>query len=129
VTFLFDNNMPRALAQALRILGKGVTHVAEIQQLGHGAQDRLILEYAGPQADLVVTRDIGMRKMPRFRADLIRLRVGVFMFRMGRARQPLAWEIARIVINAWDNMEAFAHTNHVPFVALVQRNGRVVMYK
>ena len=46
MTFLFDNNLPAPLAEALRLLGRGVTHVREIRELGQAAPDDLILDYA-----------------------------------------------------------------------------------
>jgi len=128
VTFLFDNNVSRALAQALRILGKSVNHIADIQELGHGADDRAILEYAGPRSEFVVTRDFAQRKVPQFKADVIQLKAGVFMLYTGSARQLRAWEIAKMVVRAWDNMELFARTNSVPFVVLIRQNGTVVTY-
>ena len=57
MSFLFDNNLPPPLAEALRQLSKPVTHVREIGELGPAAPDDLILDYAASWNHVVVTRD------------------------------------------------------------------------
>lgn len=126
MNFLFDNNLSPALAEALRLLGKSVSHVREISGLGAAAPDDLILDYAVQWDYFVVTRDRAMRTTPHFQA-LIRTRpLGVFFLKTGLARQLGAWEIAKLVVKAWDEIERHAETHSRPFMALVQPNGRVV---
>ena len=57
---LFDANMPPSLAQALRLLGKQVVHIAEIGALGRGAPDQQVIEYGAGHRQVVVTRDLSM---------------------------------------------------------------------
>ena len=71
VNFLFDNNLPAPLAEALRLLG----------------------------------------------GDFIRA---------GSAAQMDAWQIAKLIVKAWDDIERFSASRSRPFMALIQRNGRVV---
>lgn len=126
MSFLFDNNLPPALAEALRKLGKSVTHVAEIGDLGPAAPDDLILEHAVRWEHVLVTRDRAMRKTPHFRALLGTRNLGVFFLRAGTgARAMTGWEIAKLVVKAWDDMERFAASSPRPFLSLVQANGRV----
>jgi len=126
VNFLFDNNLPAPLAEALRLLSKRVSHVRELSELGASAPDDLILDYAVRWDYIVVTRDTAMRREPHFQALLKAKKVGVVFVRTGAARQMQAWEIAKLIVKAWDDIERFAAAHPRPFIALVQRNGRVV---
>ena len=125
MNFLFDNNLPAPLAEALRLLSKPVAHVRESSELGTAAPDALILDYAVRWDYLVVTRDRAMRRTPHFQALLRSKQLGVFFVNTGAARQLVAWEIAKLVVRAWDDIERFAGGHARPFLALVQRNGRV----
>ncbi len=126
MTFLFDNNLPEPLAGALRLLGKPVVHVRNIKELGHGAPDELILEHAAEWDYVVVTRDRAMRKSPHFQALLRARRIAVVFVNTGGARQLNAWQIAQLIVKAWDDIEAISATHSRPLLALVQANGRVV---
>ncbi|HEY0777681.1 MAG TPA: DUF5615 family PIN-like protein [Gemmatirosa sp.] len=126
MNFLFDNNMPAPLAAALRLLNKPVSHVRDLADLGAAAPDDLILDYALRWDYLVVTIDRAMRKTPHFRALLQAKGLGVFFVKTGGARQMNAWQIAQLVVKAWDAMEQHAAQHRRPFIALVQPNGRVL---
>lgn len=126
MNFLFDNNLAPALAQALRTLGKPVSHVREIAELGAAAPDDLILDHAVQWSHVVITRDRAMRRTPHFKALIRSRRLGVVFVKTGEARQLTAWEIAKLVVRAWDDIERFASLNSPPFIALVQRNARVI---
>ena len=58
MNFLFDNNLPAPLADALRLLNKPVVHVRGISELGAAAPDDLILDYAVTWNYTVVTHEI-----------------------------------------------------------------------
>lgn len=102
--FLFDNGMPQPLAQALRILGKPVVHVRDVSELGPKAPDPLILEYSGSN--------------------------GYFLLRAAAVKgvEPHGWELCKIMVKAWDDVERFAADNKTPFLALIKWNGRVSTY-
>lgn len=126
MNFLFDNNLPAPLADALRLLSKRVVHVRDITELGAGATDDLILDYSVRWDYVVVTRDTAMRRQPQFQALLKAKKVAAVFVRTGSARHMNAWQIAKLVVKAWDDIEEFAATHSRPFLALVQRNGRVM---
>jgi predicted nuclease of predicted toxin-antitoxin system len=126
VNFLFDNNLPAPLADALRLLNKSVVHVRGISELGAAAPDDLILDYAAAWDYTVVTRDRAMRKSPHFQALLHARKVGAVFVNTGNARQLNTWQIAQLIIRAWDEIEQFAESNARPFLALVQKNARVI---
>ena len=126
MNFLFDNNLPAPLAEALRLLSKRVTHVRDLSELGPGATDDLILDYSVRWDYVVITRDTAMRGQPHFQALLKAKKVAVVFVRTGAARQMNAWQIAQLIVKAWDEIERFATAHPRPFIALVQQNGRVV---
>lgn len=126
MNFLFDNNLPAPLAEALRLLSKRVTHVRDLSELGPGATDDLILDYSVRWDYVVITRDTAMRRQPHFQALLKAKKVAVVFVRTGAARQMNAWQIAQLIVRAWDEIERFATAHPRPFIALVQQNGRVV---
>jgi hypothetical protein len=125
VNFLFDNNLPAPLADALRLLNKPVVHVRGISELGAAAPDDLILDYAAAWDYTVVTRDRAMRKSPHFQALLRARKLGVVFVSTGNARQLNAWQIAQLIVRAWDDIEQFTSMHPRPFLALVQGNARV----
>ncbi len=126
MNFLFDNNLPAPLADALRLWNKPVVHVRGISELGAAAPDDLILDYAAAWSYTVVTRDRAMRKSPHFQALLNARKLGVVFVNTGNARQLNAWQIAQLIVKAWDDIEQFTATRPRPFLALVQSNGRVI---
>jgi hypothetical protein len=129
VTFLFDANMPKVLASVLRDLGKSVSHTDDIKELGRGALDPRVIEYAADHNQIVVSRDLAMAKEPWFAPDVKRLGAGVFFIRTGKHGKELRlWPMAQLVFKGWDAMERFAEKNPPPFVALVKPNGTVVTY-
>ena len=44
----------------------------------------------------------------------------------GTSHQLNAWGIAKLVVKAWDDIERFASANRLGFIAIVQKNGRVI---
>jgi predicted nuclease of predicted toxin-antitoxin system len=125
MNFLFDNNLPPALVKALRLLDKRVSHVREVQELGAAAPDPLILDHAANWDYVLVTTDRAMRKTAHFQALIKARKLGVVFVRTGAARQIGSWEIAKLLVKAWDDIERFASSHHKPFMALVNHKGRV----
>ena len=126
MNFLFDNNLPAPLADALRLLNKPVVHVRSIRELGAAAPDDLILDYAVRWDYVLVTSDRAMRRSPHFQALLRAKGLGVYFVNTGTARQLTSWQIAQLIVKSLDEMERYADAHARPFLALVQRNGRIV---
>lgn len=126
MNFLFDNNLPAPLADALRLLSKPVVHVRSIRELGAAAPDDLILDYAVRWNYALITSDRAMRRSPHFQELLRSKGLGVFFVNTGSARQLNSWQIAQLIVRSWDEIERFADSHPAPFLALVQRNARVM---
>jgi predicted nuclease of predicted toxin-antitoxin system len=129
VTFLFDENMPKVLAKVLRDLGKSVSHSRDITELGRGALDARVIEYAARNGQIIVSRDFAMADENWFTPAVKKEGAGVIFVRAGRAGKELKlWPLAQLVVKGWDNIESYSAKNSTPFVALMKRNGTVSTY-
>ncbi|CAN5898331.1 hypothetical protein BH24GEM1_BH24GEM1_02510 [soil metagenome] len=128
--FLFDANMPPPLALALRTLSKSVVHVRDIPELGPKAPDPLIMAYSAENGYLVLSRDLAQSDESWFKPTLLQKRAGYFLVRASRRRgvELQAWELVKLMVKAWEDIERHARENPVPFLALVKANGRVTSY-
>ncbi|MEQ9401064.1 MAG: hypothetical protein RJQ04_17990 [Longimicrobiales bacterium] len=106
-------------------MNQPVTHVRDIEGLGPAAPDDLILNHAGSRGYFVVTKDRQILRTPAFRAIITEEGIGAFFLHVGRTKQLRAWEEAKLMVKAWDNVGRFAERNPVPFTATIQRNGQV----
>ena len=127
--FLFDNDLPHSLATALRGLNQPVQHVRDIPELGAASPDDLNLSYCARRNFFLVTRDRAIMRTPQYRAIIKEEGIGVFFVDAGKARQLGAWEIAKLLIKAWDDIQRYASDHKPPFLALVKPNGRVLQLK
>ena len=122
--------MPPPVVAALRLLGKSVLHVRDIDELGPRAPDPLIMQYAGQRGYVVMSRDLKQANEPWFKPTLLRSNVGYVFLRAAKANgiEPHAWELSKLIVKAWDDVERYASSHKMPFVALIKPNGRVVTY-
>jgi hypothetical protein len=130
VKFLFDANMPPPLAAALRTLSKPVVHVREVPELGRAAPDDLIMRYAAANGYLVISRDLAQAEESWFKPTLLRVKAGYFLIRASKRRgvEPQFWELCKLVVKAWEDIERYGSEKSVPLLALVKANGRVSSY-
>lgn len=111
MNFLFDENLPPALARALYELGEPVRHVVDIEGLGKGATDPEVIPYASRWAYRLVSRDKSMAKPSQLKAAIHAEGVGLYLFRLGKARQPLRWDLIQNVIKHWPTIVDHAREN------------------
>jgi hypothetical protein len=112
------------------MLGKPVAHVREVPELGPKAPDQLIMQYSAENGFLVVSRDLQQSDEPWFKPTLLSVRAGYFLVRASKRRgvEPQAWELCKLIVKAWEDMERYAGQRDVPFLALVKARGSVVSY-
>lgn len=96
--------MSHPLARALRLLNQPVTHVRDIEGLGPAAPDDLILNHAGSRGYFMVTKDRQILRTPAFRAIITEEDIGAFFLHVGKTKQLRAWEEAKLMVKAWDNI-------------------------
>ena len=123
MNFLFDENLPASLARALHQLGEPVRHVIDIADLGKGTTDSEILPYAARWDYRLVSRDKSMAKPSQLKALIHSEGVGLYLFRLGKARQPLKWDLIQAVIKNWPAIVEHARAHPPPYVMQVRRTG------
>lgn len=123
MNFLFDENLPPALARALRVLGEPVRHVVDVPELGRGATDQEIIPFAARWGYRIVSRDLGMVKPSQLKAIIHAEGVGLYLFRLGKARQPAKWELFQYVIKYWPAITEHAGRTLPPYTMQIRRTG------
>jgi hypothetical protein len=125
VNFLFDENLPAALARALHELGEPVRHVVDVDDLGKGSTDAEIIPYAARWDYRLVSRDKSMAKPSQLKALIHAEGVGLYLFRLGRARQPPRWDLIQNVIRHWPSIVEHARATEPPYGVQIRRSGGV----
>jgi hypothetical protein len=111
VTFLFDNDLSPALAEALAVLGEKAYHVRNV--LGPRTPDDVWLQHAGEREWLIVTQDHRILKRPHERAALTGYRVGAFFLAKNITGHC---DIARAIVKHWPEIKRAASTTPRPFL-------------
>jgi hypothetical protein len=117
VNFLLDENLPPGLARALHELGEPVRHVVDIPELGKGATDDEIVPFAARWGYRLVGRDKAMLKPSQLKALIHAEGLGMYVFRLGKARQPAKWGLIQIVMKHWPAIAEHARATAPPYVA------------
>ena len=100
IRFFIDAGLSSKLAEALRLLGKDVEHIHD--KFEEGIKDEIWLPYVGENKMALITKDKGIRRKPNEQA-LLR-KYGVVAFYLGGSEKS-GHDIARQLLNAWENME------------------------
>lgn len=128
MNFLFDENLPPGLARALRELGEQVRHVVDVPELGKGATDEEIVTFAAEWDYRIVGRDRAMLKPSQLKALIHAQGIGMYLFRLGKARQPSKWDLIERVIKHWPAIVEHARDNEPPYVMQIRRRGGLKSY-
>lgn len=128
MNFLFDENLPAGLARALHELGEPVRHVLDVPELGKGATDAEIVPFAATWDYRLVSRDKAMLKPSQLKAVIHAQGVGMYLFRLGKARQPAKWELVQNVMKHWPAIVGHARENQPPYVGQLRRRGGLKPY-
>lgn len=116
MNFLFDENMPAPLARALRELGEPVRHVLDIEELGGGTTDDVLIRYAARWGYRLISRDKAMLKPSQLKALIHAEGIGMYVARFGKARAPDKWDLYKAVIRLWPSIVRHAGENEPPYV-------------
>lgn len=128
MNFLFDENLPASLARALHELGEPVRHVIDVPELGKGATDAEIIPFAAAWNYRLVGRDKAMLKPSQLKAVIHAEGVGLYLIRLGKARQPQRWDLIQNVIKHWPAIAEHAAGTEPPYVMQIRRTGGLKPY-
>jgi PIN like domain len=122
VTFFFDENMPRRLAEALsQQLGEGATHL--YHHFGpEGVLDPDVLQFVGERGWYLVSRDRKIMRRPHEREVIERMGIGAFFLKDSLND---FCSIVRAVTHNWPEMKRYARTRERPFALLLRERGIV----
>lgn len=117
LTFFFDENMPRRLADALREeLGENATHLYDHFDRD-GVLDAEVLKHVGERGWLLVSRDRRILRRAHERAVMETMGIGAFF--LNDSLDDFC-SIVRAVVRNWPEMKRVARTRPRPFAFLVR---------
>lgn len=128
MTFLFDENLSPRYVSALRALGKSVTHVNEVGELGRGAPDDQIIRYLDRWDYRLISSDKKIVRTPHLRALLHQHRVGAYFLQTKKKGQPDLWELFVTLVRFWPAIEDHASQTRPPFTMLIHPNRGLVRF-
>ncbi len=122
VSFFFDENMPRRLAEAFRDhLGEHVTHL--YHHFGaEGVLDPDVLRLVGERGDFLVTRDRKIMRRPHERRVIQEMGIGAFFLKDSLGD---LCSMTRALVHNWPEMKRCARSRERPFAMLVRERGIV----
>lgn len=114
MTFVFDENMPPALAVALRDLREPVTSVHLLNV--RGTKDPELIELIAKLGGTLIARDRRMLRNAALVAAFRDTRLSAFFLHDGEAP---GLEIARVVFRCWPEMKRWVAERKQPFFAAI----------
>lgn len=122
VTFFFDENMPRRVANALaEQLGESVTHLYD--HFGpEGILDPEVLRFVGERGWFLVSRDRKILRRPHERCVIEEMGIGAFFL---KDTLNDFCSIVRAIMHNWPEMKRYARTRERPFALLLRERGVV----
>lgn len=112
--FLFDENMPKRLANALRGLGESAFHVYDDEVNLGGASDEMVLDHAGQRGWFIIGKDNNILHRPHERAVLRKHQMGAFFLK--RTLDTSLCSITQAVIRNWTSIKREAAIQPRPFL-------------
>ena len=116
-SFVLDENLSQALAQALQLLDDQATvrHITDF--FDKGTEDTVFLPVLGRRGAFLITRDTRQRKRPAELDAYRRHRVGAFIL-AGKSLQR--WDLVKQLVLAWPQIKDIAGKANRPFAYRVR---------
>ena len=125
MTFLFDEQLPEAIVQALGKTDQPARHV--ITEGLRGSSDEELFAYAGPRGWFFISANTEILRKPQQRAAMLEQRLGAFFF-TGRAHRSY-FDWLELIVRRWKDIVRFAEAHAPPFVAQVPDRGAITMVR
>ncbi len=124
IPYYLDRNMGKhVIADALR--GAGFTVELHDDHLAPDAPDEDWIALVGRKKWLAITKDKNIRYRAAEIVAIKKYRAKVFVI---RAKNATGADIAEILVSASATIQKFSRRNHPPFVAGIDRTGRIAKY-
>jgi hypothetical protein len=119
LTFVFDEDVPPGVVDALKAGSQAALHVTEICE--RGTQDEEVFRTLGAVGWYLVTADLAIARKPQLRAALVQAGIGAFFF-VGRADRNV-FEWIQLVVKRWPHILEYASQHERPFLCSVPDRG------
>lgn len=126
--YLFDENMPPRLAEALRVLGQPVVHVNNLDDLRRGSPDEVVIKYASRWNYRLISLDRQMTRTPHLKSLILTEGVGAYYIHSGKKQNLPGWELARLLISRWDDIKYHSVRNEPPYTMLLKPRGALCSF-
>ena len=132
--YIFDANISFRLAEGLNILEKGnrndvggvieILHADQIIELGKGATDAQIIEYAGANQTVIISQDDDFKRIKSNKELLKQLHVGYVLY-IPPKHGMRYWEMVEAFICGWKDLKEKLHNEHAPFIFKIDKSGKI----
>jgi len=122
LTFVFDEDVPPGVVDALKAGSQTALHITEV--CSRGTKDEDVFRTLGAVGWYLVTADLGIARKPHLRAALVNEGLGAFFF-TGRADRNV-FEWIQLVVKRWPHILEYASHNDRPFLCGVPDRGEVL---
>lgn len=123
-----DENLSEYVASALNSLNKGYFEDVEVHStkiaFGRGVPDETLIPYIGETGDILITKDINIRRR-KLQYDLCKeYGIGIFFLDMPKG-QSTHWEMVRLLIEKWEDIIKVVRKNKRPFAYTISPKGKL----
>jgi len=129
--FVFDENLPKNLAEGIDLLERGNVrspHQSEViyatTLMGKkGATDEELIEAIGLKGAVLVTQDKDFKNKKHYFALYKAHNVGILLYTM--QSKDLYWDKVKSFIKNWEDIKQAVASSKMPFAYSIGRNGGV----
>jgi hypothetical protein len=129
--FLFDENIPHSLSEALKILENSnkrspinvkIQHVIDFMGK-KGYPDEDIIKAASKKHAIIITHDSDFKRIKNYKPLLLEHKVGYVYFRTPKTTYHY-WDIVKAFVNVWEDLKKDIAKDSAPFVYEVSKQGK-----
>jgi len=124
-TIFFDENMPPMIAHALRELGKNAVTIHDHPEgLRPGMPDAEWMPIVGKKGWAILTKDSRILKNPLETDLFIEHKLLGFFVKDAKKHHLTGWELAKLIINRFDDIENTARSLAPPMAFEIAHNAK-----
>ena len=134
MNFIFDANLSFRLAEGLAILESGndpewevivnCKHADRVEDLGEGATDPQVIEYAGKNNAIIISQDDDFKRIVGNKLLIKELKVGYILYKPPK-RGCRYWDIVEAFIAGWKKIKENLKDKQPPFMYIIDSKGNM----
>jgi predicted nuclease of predicted toxin-antitoxin system len=132
MNFIFDANLSFRLAEGLAILESGndaerevianCKHADNVEDLGIGATDPQVIQYAGKNSAIIISQDDDFKRIEGNRLLIKELKVGYVLYKPPK-RGCRYWDIVESFVSGWKTLKESLKDKEPPFMFIIDKKG------